>query len=61
MIASESPTHVRLRRALGEEESVPREQIISIESSGLSLMPQELEKNMTRQDMADLVAYLKGM
>ena len=25
------------------------------------LMPQELEKNMTRQDMADLVAYLKGM
>jgi putative membrane-bound dehydrogenase-like protein len=61
MIAGESPTHVRLRRALGEEESVARDQILSIEASGLSLMPQELEKNMTRQDMADLVAYLKGM
>jgi putative membrane-bound dehydrogenase-like protein len=61
MIASESPTHIRLRRALGEEESIAREQIVSMESSGLSLMPQELEKNMTRQDMADLVAYLKGM
>jgi putative heme-binding domain-containing protein len=61
MIANESPTHVQLRRALGEEESVAREQIISMESSGLSLMPQELEKNMSRQDMADLVAYLKGM
>src|SRR5688572_22785431 len=61
MIANESPTHVRLRRVLGEEESVAREQIISMESSGLSLMPQELEKNMTRQEMADLVAYLKGM
>ena len=61
MIANESPTHVRMRRALGEEESIARDQIVSMESSGLSLMPQELEKNMTRQDMADLVAYLKGM
>jgi putative heme-binding domain-containing protein len=61
MIANESPTHIRLRRALGEEESIARDQIVSMESSGLSLMPQELEKNMTRQDMADLVAYLKGM
>jgi putative membrane-bound dehydrogenase-like protein len=61
MIAAESDTHIRLRRALGEEESVPRDQIQSLESSGLSLMPQEMEKNMSRQDMADLVAYLKGM
>jgi putative heme-binding domain-containing protein len=61
MIANESATHVRLRRALGEEESIAREQIASMEASGLSLMPQELEKNMTRQEMADLIAYLKGM
>jgi putative heme-binding domain-containing protein len=61
MIASESNTHVRLRRALGEEESIPRDQIETMESSGLSLMPQELEKNMTPQNMADLIAYLKGM
>ena len=61
MIAAESNTHVRLRRALGEEESVSRDQIQSMESSGLSLMPQEMETNMSRQDMADLVAYLKGM
>lgn len=61
MIANESATHVRLRRALGEEESIARDQIASMEASGLSLMPQELEKNMTRQEMADLIAYLKGM
>ena len=61
MIASESATHVRLRRALGEEESILREQIEIMEASGLSLMPQDLERNMTRQDMADLIAYLKGM
>jgi hypothetical protein len=23
-------------------------------------MPQEMEKNMSRQDLADLIAYLKG-
>ena len=61
MIAAENSTHVRLRRALGEEESIPRDQIRSMDSSGLSLMPQEMEKNMSRQDMADLIAYLKGM
>jgi hypothetical protein len=29
-------------------------------TSRLSLMPQELEKAMTKQEMADLLAFLKG-
>jgi hypothetical protein len=29
-------------------------------NDSLSLMPQELEKNMTRQELADLFAYLGG-
>jgi putative heme-binding domain-containing protein len=61
MIASESDTHIRLRRALGEEEIIARSDIAEIRSSGLSPMPQEMEKNMSRQDMADLIAYLKGL
>jgi len=28
--------------------------------SRLSLMPQELEKAMSKQDLADLIAFLKG-
>ena len=28
--------------------------------ASLSLMPQEIEKAMTRQDLADLLSYLKG-
>jgi hypothetical protein len=29
-------------------------------TSRLSLMPQDLEKAMTKQEMADLLAFLKG-
>lgn len=60
LIASETPTGVTLRRALGEEETILRSQIVSLSATGLSLMPQELEKNMTQQELADLLAYLKG-
>jgi putative membrane-bound dehydrogenase-like protein len=60
IIGGETDSKVTLRRALGEEETVDRANILSLTSTGLSLMPQELEKNMSRQDMADLIAYLKG-
>ena len=60
IIAAESPQAITLRKALNEEETIGRSNIVSIASTGLSLMPQELEKNMTRQELADLLAYLKG-
>ena len=60
IIAAETDAKITLRHALGEEEIVPRTNILSLISTGLSLMPQELEKTMSRQDMADLLAYLKG-
>jgi putative heme-binding domain-containing protein len=60
IIGAETDEKVTLRRALGEEDIVPRANIASIASTGLSLMPQELEKNISRQEMADLLGYLKG-
>jgi len=36
-----------------------RSNIATISSAGLSLMPDELEKTMTRQDLVDLIAFLK--
>jgi putative heme-binding domain-containing protein len=60
IIAAESNGSITLRRAQGEEETIPRDRIVSLSATGLSLMPQELEKNMSRQDLADLLAYLKG-
>ncbi len=60
LIVAETSTSLTLRRALGEEESVLRSSVASVTASNLSLMPQEIEKTMTRQELADLVAYLKG-
>jgi len=60
LIASESASAVALRQALGVEETIQRNNIAGFSSAALSLMPQEMEKNMSRQDMADLISYLKG-
>jgi putative heme-binding domain-containing protein len=60
LIAAEAPGSVTLRQAQGLEETIPREEIASLTASPLSLMPQEMEKAMTAQELADLLAYLKG-
>ena len=60
LLVAESGANVTLRMAQGIEEVVPRSRIRRLTASRLSLMPQELEKGMTPQEMADLLAYLRG-
>ncbi len=60
LLASESAGNITLRMGQGVEETIARSQIIRLTASRLSLMPQELEKTMTPQELADLLAYLKG-
>jgi putative membrane-bound dehydrogenase-like protein len=60
LIASETPTSITLRRAEGATDTILRTNIRSMFSTSLSLMPQDHEKNMTRQELADLVEYLKN-
>ncbi|MEO7677812.1 MAG: HEAT repeat domain-containing protein, partial [Verrucomicrobiota bacterium] len=60
LLAAESPSNVTLRQALGIEQVIPRSNLASISPSRLSLMPQELEKTMSKQDLADLIGFLKG-
>ncbi|MBL9128094.1 MAG: c-type cytochrome, partial [Verrucomicrobiales bacterium] len=60
LVTSETGDRVMLRKAGGEEESLPRASIRSLTRSRVSLMPQELEKTVSRQEMADLIAFLKG-
>ncbi|MCG3197804.1 MAG: hypothetical protein GHCLOJNM_02296 [bacterium] len=60
LIAAETPTSLTLRQAGGEEQTVLRSEISSIRSTSLSLMPQEMERTMTRKDLADLIGFLKG-
>jgi len=59
-IAAESANSLSLRTAYGTEENILRTQIKNIENPGLSLMPNGLEQNINDQEMADLLAYLKG-
>ena len=58
MIESESPTTIVLRKADGQKESVQRVNIDSLRSTGQSLMPEGLEKQLDQAAMADLLAYL---
>lgn len=60
IMIAETPAAVTLREPLAVEETIQRDQIQSIEASKLSLMPQGLEKVIPPQDMADLLAYLRG-
>ena len=60
LLTSDTPTSVTLRAAQGIEETILRSNLAKLTSSSTSLMPNELEKTMTRQELADLMAFLKG-
>ncbi len=58
IIASETAAGLTLKRAEAVEETVLRSAILKVEDTGLSLMPEGLEKDLRPQDLADLIAYL---
>ncbi len=58
MITEETATSITLTRAGGETHRVLRTELESLTSTGQSLMPEGLEKQITVQDFADLLAYL---
>jgi putative heme-binding domain-containing protein len=60
LLAGESPAAITLRMAQGVDQQIPRSNIASMTTSRLSLMPPELEKAMTKQELADLLSFLKG-
>ena len=59
-IASQTASSLTLRRGEGQEDIVLRQDIEEMKSSGVSLMPEGLEKNIPVEGMADLIAFLKG-
>jgi len=58
LIVSETDTSITLRRALGEQESILRSHLESFAVANLSLMPDEIEKTMTKQELRDLIGFL---
>ncbi|MBC7760059.1 MAG: hypothetical protein H7069_14460, partial [Phormidesmis sp. FL-bin-119] len=59
-IMSETENSMTIRTAFGTDESILRRDIATLTNSGLSLMPDGLEQSMSKQDVANLVAYLKA-
>ena len=57
-IGSETPTSITLRQPEGKQETVLRQDIDSLTSSGKSLMPEGLEQKVSPQEMADLIGFL---
>ncbi len=61
MIAEESSTAIEMRMQDGKSKSILRTDIDRIQSTGKSLMPEELEKTIPLADMNHLLAFLNEM
>jgi len=59
LLAEESATTLKLRRADAIEDALLRSEIDEIRSTSQSLMPEGLEQNLNLQDLADLIAFLR--
>jgi len=60
VIAAENASSITLRRAEGQSDVVLRQDIDELQSTGVSLMPDGLEKTISVPEMADLLSYLKN-
>ena len=58
IIASQTPGSITLKREKNATVVILRKDIDEIKSSGKSLMPEGLEKNINHQQMTDLLSFL---
>jgi putative heme-binding domain-containing protein len=59
LIASETGGSLTLIGADGQKTVIPRSDLDELASTGKSVMPEGLEKDIALQDMADLIAFLR--
>ena len=59
-LESEAPNSVTLRDSSSQQHAILRSDLLSMSASPRSLMPADLERAMSEQDLADLIAYLKA-
>ena len=58
MIAAETPNSITLQRGQDESTTILRTSIEELVETGKSIMPEGLEKQLTKQELADLLEYL---
>ncbi len=59
IIAAEDANSITLRRAEAKQDVVLRSNIEELISNGISLMPEGLEKELSRQDLANVIAFIQ--
>ncbi len=60
LIASENATSITFKLADSSTRPILRSEITSLQSTGISLMPEGLEAALTAQDLADVIAFLRS-
>jgi len=60
ILTEETPYAIRLRRAEGVEEVIPRGDVEAVRPTGRSFMPDGLEQVLSPQDLADLIALMQS-
>lgn len=61
VIANETPSAITLRGGSEEgDQTILRKDIADVRASSVSLMPENFEESLKKQDIADLIAYLRG-
>jgi putative membrane-bound dehydrogenase-like protein len=61
LLAAESANSITLRGQESKEQNILRSDIEQLASTGKSLMPEGLEKDLPKPALADLIAYLSGL
>lgn len=59
-IASETAASITLRQPENKTQLILRQDIEELKSNGISLMPEGLEKNISVEQMADLISFVKN-
>ncbi|MFN0053444.1 MAG: PVC-type heme-binding CxxCH protein [Planctomycetales bacterium] len=60
VLSAETPSSITLRQPEGKTLRLLRQDIEELRSNGVSLMPEGLEKNISLEQMADLISYIKN-
>ncbi len=59
VLAAETATSLTLRKEEGAEQTILRKDIDEMEASTISMMPEDLDRQVTPQDVVDLIAWLR--
>lgn len=60
LLVAESNTDITLRQPEGRQQTIARDRIEEMRATGKSLMPEGIEKDITVQQMADILAFLRS-